>query len=52
MEKQVPETLKKRMTDVTDNLKDVISELQKDGLVYTQEALNFIDNINMLSVSF
>jgi hypothetical protein len=52
MEKQVPENLRKRMTDVTDNLKDVISELQRDGLVHTQEALNFIDNINMLSVTF
>lgn len=35
MEKQVPENLRKRMTDITDNLKDVISELQREELVHT-----------------
>ena len=52
MEKKIAESLKKRMSYVTNELKEVISEIQREGLVHTQEALNFIDDINMLSVSF
>lgn len=52
IEKTVPENLKKRMSDVTEELKDIISEIQKNELIYTQDALNFIDNINVLSVSY
>ena len=52
MKKQMSESLKKRMADVTAELQDIISELQKQELVHTQEALNFIDDINILSVSF
>lgn len=51
-EKVITQNLKDRMCKVTEDLKDIISDLQKDNLVHTQEALDFIDNINMLSVAF
>lgn len=52
MEKVTPQKLKERMINITQELKDVISEIQREELQNTQEALNFIDDINMLSVSF
>ena len=44
--------LQDRMADVTRELEDIILEIQREGLRDTQEALNFIDKINELSVSF
>lgn len=52
MEKVALQELKQRMVDITNQLKYIISEIQKEELQNTQEALNFIDDINMLSVSF
>ena len=48
----IEDDLKQRMVDVTNKLKSVISDIQKNNLQHTQEALNFIDEINILSVSF
>lgn len=44
--------IKERMSKVTQDLKDLISDIQSEGLQNTQEALDFIDDINMLSVSY
>lgn len=52
MEKKISKALINKMNRIKTELKDVITELQKKNLVHTQEALDFIDDINMLSVSF
>lgn len=52
MEKTIPQELKERMSNVTQELQEVISDIQTEGLQNTQEALNFIDEINILSVNF
>ena len=44
--------LKERMSKVIQELTDVISEIQIRGLQNEQESLNFVDEINRLSVSF
>lgn len=50
VEKQL--NLKERMSNVVRELEDIILEIQREGLRDTQEALNFVDKINELSVSF
>ena len=52
MEKKISKALINKMNRVTAELKDIVSEIQKKNLIHTQEALDFIDDINMLSVSF
>ena len=44
--------LKKRMIKAVQELTDIISEIQLRGLQNEQESLNFVDEINRLSVSF
>lgn len=44
--------LKERMNNVIQELTEVISEIQIRGLQNEQESLNFVDEINRLSVSF
>ena len=44
--------LKERMNKITKELEEIIMILQKEGIRDTQEALNFMDKINELSVSF
>lgn len=46
------EKLKKKTDKILLELNDVITEIQKEGLQNTQEALDFIDEVNKLSVSF
>ena len=46
------EQLKKRMDDVLKELKSVISDIEAEGLQNEQETLNFVDEINALSVTF
>lgn len=52
MEKIVTQELKERMSNITQGLTNILTDIQKKELQNTQEALNFIDNINKLSVSF
>lgn len=44
--------LKERMNKAIQELTDIISEIQIRGLQNEQESLNFVDEINRLSVSF
>ena len=44
--------LKERMNKAIQELTDIISEIQIRGLQNEQESLNFVDEINKLSVSF
>lgn len=44
--------LKERMSKAIQELTDIISEIQIRGLQNEQESLNFVDEINRLSVSF
>ena len=44
--------LKERMVKAIQELTDIISEIQIRGLQNEQESLNFVDEINRLSVSF
>ena len=44
--------LKERMSKSIQELTDIISEIQIRGLQNEQESLNFVDEINRLSVSF
>lgn len=44
--------LKERMQKVLSDLKNVIQEIQINDLQNEQFALNFVDEINRLSVSF
>ena len=44
--------LKERMNKAIQELADIISEIQIRGLQNEQESLNFVDEINRLSVSF
>ncbi len=46
------ESLKKRMDDILKELKSIISEIQTEGLQHEQDTLNFVDEINALSVTF
>ena len=48
----VEQELKEKMTKVIQDLTDVISEIQIRELQNEQDSLNFIDEINRLSVSF
>ena len=52
MEKDKLKSLKKKMNKLTNELKELILEIQENELQNTQEAINFIDNINELSVAF
>ena len=44
--------LKERMNKAIQELTDIISEIQIRELQNEQESLNFVDEINRLSVSF
>lgn len=44
--------LKERMNKAIQELADIISKIQIRGLQNEQESLNFVDEINRLSVSF
>ena len=44
--------LKKRMSNVINELEDILLIIQREGLRDTQDALNFVDKINELSVTF
>lgn len=44
--------LKERMDKVIQELTDIISEIQTEGFQNEQESLNFVDEVNRLSVSF
>ena len=46
------QALKERMNKAIQELDDIISEIQIRGLQNEQESLNFVDEINRLSVSF
>lgn len=45
-------TLKDRMHNVINELKDIIQEIQINDLQNEQFSLDFVDEINRLSVSF
>ena len=48
----VNQELKERMTKAIQEMTDIISEIQISGLQNEQESLDFVDEINKLSVSF
>ena len=52
MEKDKLKSLKKRMNKLTNELKELILEIQEEELQNTQEAIDFLDKVNELSVSF
>ena len=52
MEKDKLKSLKKRMNKLTNELRELILEIQEEELQNTQEAIDFLDKVNELSVSF
>ena len=52
MEKKIPASLQKRMDNILEDIDSIIEEIEREGLQHTQSALNFVDELNKLSVSF
>lgn len=52
MDNRLPEDLYRKMRKMRIELADIIRDLKMENLHHTQEALNWIDQINRLSVEF
>lgn len=48
----VPQELLEKLKSNLEETKELITEVKSKGLQNTQEALNWIDNLNKLSVEF